>query len=77
MSDIINKAAITEDIFSHLRDNGFTYLLLRDDLWQQWATKNISADKITVYQQFFSTYTSLQFKHDQYILLKISLPTAR
>lgn len=70
LTDIINQADKPEDIVNHLHAKGFTHLIFREDLWQQWIGRNLSEEKINLFRNYISQSTSILFRHDHYLLLE-------
>lgn len=71
LCDIISRINNPTEAFSLLRQNGFTHLIIRNDLWQQWIKKSLPNENQLAYQAFQAKYLREITRNDEYVLYEI------
>lgn len=68
---LVNRAESEEILASDLRKNGYTHLIIRYDLFNQWANKQFDDRKKQILKIFFDSQVGHIFSQDGYILLEL------
>ncbi|MDD3816235.1 MAG: glycosyltransferase family 39 protein [Desulfocapsaceae bacterium] len=71
LCNTIKRASTPADILIYLQQNGFTHLIIRNDLWQQWLANNLSTEKRVLFERVRSNNFHHMFSYDQYSLYEI------
>ncbi len=67
----IKRSESTEMLIGDLQENGYTHVMIRFDLFNQWATRQFSERKREMLKAFFATHAQSIFSKDGYGLFEL------
>jgi 4-amino-4-deoxy-L-arabinose transferase-like glycosyltransferase len=68
---VVKESESPQRVASHLRDRGFTHLMVRHDLFKKWSNDNFAHEEKKKISLFFSLYTETLLSKDGYTLVSL------
>ena len=68
----IRSAASAEVLATMLREKGFTHVIIRYDLFDQFILSQLSADRLNLFQVFINNHTKSLFSEDGHLLFELN-----
>jgi hypothetical protein len=69
--DVIRKATSGDTLAAELMADGYTHLVFNKPLFNRWLQDNLSEFQRTVAADFFTRWTSIVYRHQEYVLLAV------
>ncbi|MDH4317104.1 MAG: glycosyltransferase family 39 protein [Desulfobulbaceae bacterium] len=71
LTTMARSATDGEGIARSLRDNKINYILIRNDMFQQWITARLSKNEVVRLEEFFQNFTVIVSRSKDHLLFKI------